>query len=73
MRNDNKFVTAKERHEAFFAFCRSHKSCTYCPLQSEGLKSLHVSCEYKWLDLEEGDEEPPQWQKNIMNKFTDRE
>lgn len=74
MKNNNKFITTEERHKAFRAFCESHISCSVCILQRD-VSGKYLPCNLRWLDLEEGtdeddDDETPQWEQNILNKFT---
>lgn len=66
MQNFEKYKTAKERTNAFKNFCDLYKECQGCPLAEKAIRE-NTYCSYLWLDL---DKETPQWQENIVNKFT---
>ena len=68
MLNKNKYSTAKEAQQAFNKFCKSRK-CHNCPLFDLGM-----SCYLLWVYADENDFKPtPQWQKKMVEKFTNKE
>lgn len=68
MQNKDKFATAKEAWEAFVNYCDDH-NCKRCPQRKS-----KWSCGFAWLYAEEQTEKPtPQWQENVMDKFTNKE
>lgn len=72
MLNKDKYKTAQEARKVFYHYC-INMSCRECPYYCEN--SSENSCSFLWLYAEaEADKNPtPQWQKNLMEKFTSKE
>lgn len=70
MTNFEKYKTPREAFEAFTECCHNVKSgCEECPYNG-----CDVSCYFMWLYTDLKDKKPtPQWQSNILNKFTTKE
>ena len=71
MKNKDKYATAEEAYRAWYAFCKAQPSCSDC-------KYEHCDCFSNWIydEAEEDNneaKEPPQWQNNLMEKFTSKE
>ena len=68
MLNKDKYATAKEAMQAFYKYCKPTK-CHNCPLFD-----LKTSCYLLWMYADENDFKPaPQWQNDLMEKFTNKE
>lgn len=68
MKNFEKYKTPKEAYEAYNKECLNHRSCKACPYSDNGKPDR---CEFRWLykDIPEP-KTTPQWQNNLMDKFT---
>ena len=71
MKNKDKYKTYEDAYKAWGAFCMTQNKCMTCPYRQ------YSQCSLKWLYDEAKDDDEkkptPQWQKNILNKFTSKE
>ena len=72
MKNYEKYKTAEEAFNARRRFCKAQESCINCRYSNSSRK-IKAPCDYRWFYDEAESDEKPQWQKNIMNKFTSKE
>jgi hypothetical protein len=74
MTNKVKYKTPRELERAFQNYCNVNM-CNTCPITYVKRMFSVSRCLVAWLELdsETGCLPTPQWQKNIMNRFTDRE
>lgn len=64
MKNKDVFNNYDDALEAYSEMCSSYKNCYDCPYDN-------YRCELKWLYDEA--KEPNNWQKNILDKFSNKE
>jgi hypothetical protein len=71
MKNKDKFATAEEAYSAWKAFCDAQPICIECKYTKNLGEESKLPCNFRWFY----DEAPstPQWQTNILNKFTSKE
>lgn len=65
MKNKNVYDNYDDALKAFEEMCASYEDCCNCPYENEG------RCEIRWLFDEA--REPEKWQKNILDKFSNKE
>lgn len=69
MKNKEKFDNYDDALMAFYTECSKHV-CSSCPYAYNG-KPLR--CDIRWLYTETEPKPTPQWQENIMGKFSSKE
>lgn len=72
MKNLEKYKTAEEAYHAFRSYCDTQEKCRKCKYTNLG-RRIKVACDFKWLYDDDEKNSTPQWQKNILNKFTSKE
>ena len=64
MKNKDVFDNYDDALEAYSEMCSSYLNCDACPYDNH-------KCELRWLYDET--KEPDNWQKNILDKFSNKE
>lgn len=66
MKNFEKYKTPEKAADAFYSYC-NNKRCEYCFFY----KNFAVlPCNIQWLYYDDEKNPTPQWEDNLMNKFT---
>lgn len=66
MKNKDVYDNYDDAIEAYGEMCKNYKYCSGCPYGSN-----EENCYFSWLYAEA--KEPDQWQKNILDKFYNKE
>lgn len=69
MTNFEKYKTPQEAAEVFYSYCNNTR-CQYCKFFEN---YAIIPCIFQWLYADDEENQTPQWQNDLMDKFITKE